>query len=104
MYTVAGMLLGVAGTMQLSRLRQGDSSTAIGIELDIIAAVVIGGGSLNGGTGSTLGSIIGASTMAVLRSGSIQSDWPNYMQEIIIGVVIILAVGLDKWRQSRGNA
>src|ERR1041385_1171817 len=103
-YTVAGMLFGVAGTMQLSRLRQGDPSTAIGIELDIIAAVVIGGASLNGGTGSILGSMIGALTMAVLRSGSIQSDWPNYMQEIIIGIVIILAVGLDKWRQSRASA
>jgi ribose transport system permease protein len=103
-YAIAGMLFGIAGAMQLSRLRQGDPSTAIGIELDIIAAVVIGGASLNGGTGSILGSMIGALTMAVLRSGSIQSDWPNYMQEIIIGIVIILAVGLDKWRQSRANA
>lgn len=100
-YALAGMLFGLAGIMQFSRLRQGDPSTAIGIELDIIAAVVIGGASLNGGTGSILGSMIGALTMAVLRSGSIQSDWPNYMQEIIIGIVIILAVGLDKWRQSR---
>ena len=103
-YAIAGMLFGVAGAMQLSRLRQGDPSTAIGIELDVIAAVVIGGASLNGGSGSILGSMIGALTMAVLRSGSIQSDWPNYMQEIIIGIVIILAVGLDKWRQSRANA
>jgi ribose transport system permease protein len=100
-YSLAGSLFGLAGMMQFSRLRQGDPSTAAGIELDIIAAVVIGGASLNGGTGSILGSMIGALTMAVLRSGSIQSDWPNYMQEIIIGVVIILAVGLDKWRQSR---
>ena len=103
-YALAGCLFGLAGMMQFSRLRQGDPSTAIGIELDIIAAVVIGGASLNGGTGSILGSMIGALTMAVLRSGSIQSDWPNYMQEIIIGIVIILAVGLDKWRQSRSPA
>ena len=100
-YTVAGLFFGLAGVMQFSRLRQGDPSTAIGTELDIIAAVVIGGASLNGGTGSILGSMIGALTMSVLRAGSIQSDWPNYMQEIIIGIVIILAVGLDKWRQSR---
>lgn len=100
-YTLAGVLFGLAGVMQFSRIRQGDPSTAIGIELDIIAAVVIGGASLNGGTGSILGSMIGALTMSVLRSGSTQSDWPNYMQEIIIGIVIILAVGLDKWRQSR---
>ena len=69
----------------------------------MIAAVVIGGASLNGGSGSILGSMVGALTMALLRSGSTQSDWPNYMQEIIIGVVIILAVGLDKWRQSRAT-
>jgi ribose transport system permease protein len=100
-YTVAGVFFGLAGVMQLSRLRQGDPSAAIGIELDMIAAVVIGGASLSGGTGSILGSMIGALTMSVLRSGSTQSDWPNYMQEIIIGIVIILAVGLDKWRQSR---
>jgi ribose transport system permease protein len=102
-YTVAGGYFGLAGVMQFSRLRQGDPSTAIGIELDMIAAVVIGGASLNGGSGSILGSMIGALTMSVLRSGSTQSDWPNYMQEIIIGVVIILAVGLDKWRQSRAK-
>jgi ribose transport system permease protein len=100
-YTLAGVFFGLAGVMQFSRIRQGDPSTAIGIELDMIAAVVIGGASLSGGTGSILGSMIGALTMSVLRSGSTQSDWPNYMQEIIIGVVIILAVGLDKWRQSR---
>jgi len=102
-YTLAGVFFGLAGVMQFSRLRQGDPSTAIGIELDMIAAVVIGGASLNGGAGSILGSMIGALTMSVLRSGSTQSDWPNYMQEIIIGVVIILAVGLDKWRQSRAK-
>ena len=100
-YAMAGLFFGLAGVMQFSRLRQGDPSTAIGTELDIIAAVVIGGASLNGGTGSILGSMIGALTMSVLRAGSIQSDWPNYMQEIIIGIVIIFAVGLDKWRQSR---
>lgn len=100
-YGVAGVFFGLAGVMQFSRLRQGDPSTNIGSELDMIAAVVIGGASLNGGTGSILGSMIGALTMSVLRSGSTQIDWPNYMQEIIIGIVIILAVGLDKWRQSR---
>jgi ribose transport system permease protein len=102
-YGLAGVFFGLAGVMQLSRLRQGDPGSAMGVELDMIAAVVIGGASLNGGSGSILGSMIGALTMGVLRSGSTQSDWPNYMQEIIIGVVIILAVGLDKWRQSRAT-
>ena len=100
-YGISGLFIGLAGVMQLSRLRQGDPTAAIGLELDIIAAVVIGGASLSGGTGSIPGSMIGALTMAVLRTGSQYMDWPNYMQEIIIGILIILAVGLDKWRQNR---
>ena len=100
-YTLAGLLFGLAGLMQTSRLTQGDPTVAIGLELDIIAAVVIGGASLNGGTGSVLGSMIGALIMAVLRNGSNQMGWQNFTQEIIIGVVIIIAVGLDHFRQSR---
>ena len=100
-YSLAGLFFGLSGLMQLSRLTQGDPTVAIGLELDIIAAVVIGGASLNGGTGTILGSMIGALIMAVLRNGSNQMGWPTYMQEIIIGCVIILAVGLDKLRQTR---
>jgi ribose transport system permease protein len=100
-YTLAGLFFGLAGLMQLSRLTQGDPTVAVGLELDIIAAVVIGGASLNGGTGSILGSMIGALIMAVLRNGSNQMGWQNFTQEIIIGIVIILAVGLDKLRQSK---
>jgi ribose transport system permease protein len=100
-YTIAGFFFGLSGLMQLSRLTQGDPTIAIGLELDIIAAVVIGGASLNGGTGSILGSMIGALIMAVLRNGSNQMGLPTYMQEILIGLIIILAVGLDKLRQRR---
>ncbi len=102
-YALAGLFFGLAGLMQLSRLTQGDPTVAIGLELDIIAAVVIGGASLSGGTGSIAGSMIGALIMAVLRNGSNQMGWRNYVQEIIIGIVIIIAVGLDKLRQSRAN-
>jgi ribose transport system permease protein len=100
-YGVAGIFFGIAGLMQLSRLSEGDPTVAIGLELDIIAAVVIGGASLNGGEGSILGSMIGALIMAVLRNGSNQMGWPTYVQEIIIGAVIIIAVGLDRLRQTR---
>ncbi len=102
-YAFAGIFFGVAGLMQFSRLTQGDPSGANGLELDIIAAVVIGGASLSGGTGSVLGSMIGALIMAVLRNGSSQMGWPTYMQEIIIGGVIVLAVALDKFRQKRAD-
>jgi ribose transport system permease protein len=102
-YTLAGLFFGLAGLMQFSRLSVGDPTAAIGLELDIIAAVVIGGASLNGGTGSILGSMIGALIMAVLKNGTNQIGWPTYMQEIIIGAVIILAVGLDRFRQARAK-
>jgi ribose transport system permease protein len=97
-YGLAGCLFGLTGVMQMSRLRQGDPTVANGAELDIIAAVVIGGGSLNGGEGSIAGSIIGALIMAFLRNGCQQMGWPNYIQEIIIGVIIVLAVALDRAR------
>lgn len=103
-YTLAGLFFGLSGLMQLSRLTQGDPTVAIGLELDIIAAVVIGGASLSGGAGSILGSMVGALIMAVLRNGSNQMGWPTYMQEIIIGIVIILAVGLDRLRQRRNDS
>jgi ribose transport system permease protein len=97
-YGLAGLLFGLAGVMQMSRLRQGDPTVAAGSELDIIAAVVIGGGSLNGGEGSILGSMIGALIMAFLRNGCQQVGWPNYVQEIIIGTIIVVAVAVDRWR------
>lgn len=100
-YTVAGVFFGLAGLMQLSRLTQGDPTVAIGLELDIIAAVVIGGASLSGGTGSILGSMIGALIMAFLRNGCQLMGWPNYIQEIIIGGIIVLAVAADRLRSER---
>ena len=100
-YALAGLLFGLSGVMQMSRLRQGDPTVAIGTELDVIAAVVIGGGSLNGGVGTILGSMIGASIMAVLRNGSQQMGWPNYIQEIIIGAIIVVAVALDRVRSAK---
>lgn len=101
-YGSAGLLFGLAGVMQLSRLRQGDPTVAIGTELDVIAAVVIGGGSLQGGEGSVAGSVIGALIMAFLRNGCQQMGWPNYIQEIIIGAIIVLAVALDRVRARWG--
>ena len=95
-YGLAGLLFGLAGVMQMSRLRQGDPTVAAGSELDIIAAVVIGGGSLSGGEGSILGSMIGALIMAFLRNGCQQVGWPNYIQEIIIRAIIVIAVAVDR--------
>jgi ribose transport system permease protein len=100
-YALAGLLFGLSGVMQMSRLRQGDPTVAIGTELDVIAAVVIGGGSLAGGEGTIVGSMIGALVMAFLRNGSQQMGWANYVQEIIIGIIIVAAVAMDRYRRSR---
>ncbi|MEO6244924.1 MAG: ABC transporter permease [Opitutaceae bacterium] len=100
-YAIAGGLFGLAGVFQLSRLRQGDPTVAVGLELDLIASAVIGGASLSGGVGTVLGTMIGALIMAVLRNGSQQMGWPTNVQEIIIGTAIILAVFVDKLRQGK---
>jgi ribose/xylose/arabinose/galactoside ABC-type transport system permease subunit len=97
-YALAGLLTGVAGLMQFSRLTVGDPTAARGMELDIIAAVVIGGGSLSGGEGSVLGSVAGAMLMAVIRNGLSMQGVPNYAQDILTGAIIVAAVALDRRR------
>lgn len=99
-YSVAGLFFGMAGLMQLSRLNLGDPTASVGLELEIIAAVVIGGASLSGGSGSILGSMLGALIITVLKLGSTLKGWENHIQEIIIGVVIIFAVCVDRFRYS----
>src|ERR1044071_1769688 len=100
-YALAGCFFGLTGLFQLSRLRQGDPTVAVGLELDIIAAVIIGGASLNGGVGTILGSMIGALIMSVLRNGSQQMGWPTYFHEIIIGLGIIVAGVVDRLRAGK---
>jgi len=100
-YSLSGLFCGLAGVMEYSRLTVGDPTVAVGLELDIIAAVVIGGGSLAGGEGSILGTLIGVFIMSFLRNGCTMMGWPNYIQEIIIGAIIVAAVGLDQVRHRR---
>ena len=102
-YTIAGLFCGLSGVMEFSRLTVGDPTVAVGLELDIIAAVVIGGGSLSGGAGSILGSMIGVFIMAFLRNGCTMMGWPNYIQEIIIGSIIVVAVALDQIRHRHNS-
>jgi ribose transport system permease protein len=100
-YTLCGVFAGLAGLMQFSRLTVGDPTVAIGLELDVIAAVVIGGGSLAGGEGSIGGSLVGALILTVIASGCSQMGLPNWVQEIITGAIIIVAVALDRLRHRR---
>lgn len=97
-YTLSGLFCGLSGVMEFSRLTVGDPTVAVGLELDIIAAVVIGGGSLSGGEGSILGTMVGVLIMSFLRNGCTMMGWPNYIQEIIIGAIIVVAVAVDRLR------
>ncbi|MCC6679689.1 MAG: ABC transporter permease [Phycisphaeraceae bacterium] len=101
-YTLAGLFAGLAGLMQFSFISGiGQPMTGVSYELFVIAAVVIGGGSLMGGEGSILGSIIGALIITILYMGGQQMGWPKWVQEMVIGGIIIAAVALDQLRHPR---
>lgn len=100
-YAIAGLLAGIAGVFEISTLTVGDPTDSIGLELSVIASVVIGGGSLSGGQGSIAGSILGALLMTVIRTGCTYVGLPNWMQEILTGAIIIVATGVDSYRQRR---
>jgi len=98
-YTISAALAGVAGVMQFAKLSVGDPTVAVGLELDVIAAVIIGGGSLTGGNGTVLGTVLGATIMSVVAIGCSQHGLANWVQQIVTGGIIVLAVALDRWRQ-----
>jgi ribose transport system permease protein len=101
-YVLAGLATGLAGVMQFVYLdATGDPVTADGLELQVIAAVVIGGGSLNGGEGTVIGTLIGCLIMSVLNNGCVHAGIPNASQDIIIGAIIVAAVTLDRFRRRR---
>jgi ribose transport system permease protein len=100
-YAIGGALTGLAGMIEASRLMTGQPTAGQGYELQAIAAVVIGGGSLNGGEGSVVGTLIGAFIMGLLSNGADLLNISNYWQQVIIGSVIILAVTLDEVRKRR---
>ena len=99
-YTMSAALAGMAGLLQFSKLSVGDPTVAIGLELDVIAAVIIGGGSLTGGRGTVLGTIIGAAIMTVIQIGCSQKGLPNWVQQIVTGGIIVAAVALDRIRST----
>jgi ribose/xylose/arabinose/galactoside ABC-type transport system permease subunit len=97
-YIIGAALAGLAGVMQFAKLAVGDPTVAIGLELDVIAAVIIGGGSLSGGKGTVLGTLIGATIMTIIQIGCSQLGLPNWVQQIVTGGIIVIAVALDRWR------
>jgi ribose transport system permease protein len=98
-YTLCGLLTALGGLLMTARLGVAAPTAALGYELDVIAAVVIGGTSLAGGEGTILGVLIGAAIMQVLRNGLVLLGFPAYWQPAAIGLVIVIAITLDQLRK-----
>jgi ribose/xylose/arabinose/galactoside ABC-type transport system permease subunit len=99
-YALSAAFAGFAGLLQFAKLSVGDPTVAVGLELDVIAAVIIGGGSLLGGRGTVLGTLIGAAIMTVIQVGCSQKGLANWVQQIVTGGIIVAAVALDRMRSS----
>jgi ribose/xylose/arabinose/galactoside ABC-type transport system permease subunit len=99
-YTIGGLATGLAGVLEFVYLSAtGDPTSATGLELQVIAAVVIGGGSLSGGEGTVLGTLIGCLIMAVLANGCVHANISDSSRDVFIGFIIIAAVTLDRLRR-----
>jgi ribose transport system permease protein len=98
-YSLSGILAGIAGMATAARLGVAQSTAGAGYELDCIAAVIIGGASVTGGVGTVFGAILGAAIMGVLKNGLILLSVSAYWQQTVIGAVIIIAVTFDLLRQ-----
>jgi ribose transport system permease protein len=100
-YVISGALAGFGGMIAASRVNSGQPNFGIGLELDVIAAAVIGGASLFGGQGTVVGTLIGAFLVALIRNGAVLLDINTFYQQVIIGVVIWVAVFWDQYRRRR---
>jgi ribose transport system permease protein len=95
-YALSGMMAGLSGIITTARLGVAQSTSGVGYELDVIAAVIIGGASLSGGKGTVVGAMLGAAIMGVLRNGLILLNVSPYWQQTVIGVVILTAIAADQ--------
>lgn len=100
-YTVSGALAGLGGVIMASQLKSGAPSYGQMYELYVIAAVVVGGASLSGGSGRMFGTLVGAFTIAVIQNGMNLTNVESYTQKVVLGLVILGAVLLDTWRDRR---
>jgi ribose/xylose/arabinose/galactoside ABC-type transport system permease subunit len=100
-YVIMGFFAGLGAFVQSARLNSAEAVAGIGIELTVIASVVIGGTSLFGGVGTIFGTVIGTILIGVLLNGLVLMSVSTYIQQIIIGVIIVLAVAFDTFAKSR---
>ena len=97
-FTIAGFCAALGAILMAARLNSGSPNYGVGLELSAIAAAVIGGASLAGGRGSILNTVIGAMTIVVVQNGLNLNAVPTSVQNVVIGAIIVLAVGVDMWR------
>jgi ribose transport system permease protein len=100
-YTLSGLSAAFAGVLMSARLGSGQPSIGVGFELQVISAVIIGGTSLFGGIGSVLGSLLGSLVLSILTTGLILLHIDPVLQDFVIGVIIVVAVGVDRIRRRR---
>lgn len=100
-YVISGLTAAIGGVLLVSRLWSAQPNAAVGLELDVIAAPVLGGVSLFGGVGSVTGAIVGAFIIGILSNGLNLMGVPSFYQQVIKGVVLILAVMLDLYTKRR---
>ncbi len=100
-YMIVGLTAGFGGFMLASRLNSAEAIAGVGLELTVIAAVVIGGTSLSGGEGGVIGTVIGSLLVSVLTAGLTQLNVTSYVQQILIGLVIVFAVFFDRFTKAR---
>lgn len=102
-FTLAGLMTGVGAILMAARLNSGSPNYGAGLELQAIAAAVIGGASLAGGRGHILATLLGALTITIVQNGLNLNAVPTSLQSIVIGLIILLAVGIDMWRAELGR-
>jgi ribose transport system permease protein/inositol transport system permease protein len=100
-YVIVGFCCGVATFLLSARLSSAEAVAGVGLELDVIAAVVIGGTSLFGGVGGVLGTVVGALLIGVLRNGLVLMNVSSFIQQILIGLILVAAVAFDQYAARR---
>ncbi len=103
-FLVAGLTAGIGSVLMAARLNSGSPNYGVGMELSAIAAAVIGGASLSGGRGNIVNTVLGALTIVIVQNGLNLNAVPTSAQNVVVGAIIVLAVGIDMWRAEIGRA